>query len=92
MTGRSTTTCASHDNLGRVGFITAVAAMGGFLFGCMTVAPATEAWAFASLHGGTLPHAQGVVALIAAHAFVFFFAMFWGVVLWMMLGEMFRTA
>jgi sugar porter (SP) family MFS transporter len=55
----------------------------------MTVALALEAWAFASLHGGTLPHAQGVVALVAAHAFVFFFAMSWGVVVWVMLGEMF---
>jgi hypothetical protein len=29
------------------------------------------------------------VALIAAHAFVFFFAVSWGVVLWVMVGEMF---
>jgi len=55
----------------------------------MTLALALEAWAFASLHHGTLPHAQGTVALIAAHAFVFFFAMSWGVVVWVMLGEMF---
>ncbi|WP_042419633.1 sugar porter family MFS transporter [Streptacidiphilus anmyonensis] len=55
----------------------------------MTVALALEAWAFAWLHDGTLPHAQGVVALVAAHAFVFFFAMSWGVVVWVMLGEMF---
>jgi sugar porter (SP) family MFS transporter len=55
----------------------------------MTVSLALEAWAFSALHGGTLPQAQGVVALIAAHAFVFFFAMSWGVVVWVMLGEMF---
>ena len=55
----------------------------------MTVALGFEAWAFASKSGATLPHAQGMVALIAAHVFVFFFAMSWGVVVWVMLGEMF---
>ena len=55
----------------------------------MTVALAFEAWAFAAKSGATLPHAQGMVALIAAHVFVFFFAMSWGVVVWVMLGEMF---
>ncbi|MHA6757470.1 sugar porter family MFS transporter [Streptacidiphilus sp. PAMC 29251] len=55
----------------------------------MTVALAAEAWAFASKAGATLPHAQGMVALVAAHIFVFFFAMSWGVVVWVMLGEMF---
>ena len=55
----------------------------------MTAALACEAWAFAAKSGATLPHAQGLVALIAAHVFVFFFAMSWGVVVWVMLGEMF---
>ncbi|MFC1408718.1 sugar porter family MFS transporter [Streptacidiphilus sp. N1-12] len=55
----------------------------------MTVALAFEAWAFAAKAGTTLPHAQGLVALVAAHVFVFFFAMSWGVVVWVMLGEMF---
>ncbi|MGW3728441.1 MFS transporter, partial [Streptomyces sp. NPDC000851] len=36
-----------------------------------------------------LPTAQGVVALIAANAFVLFFALSWGVVVWVMLGEVF---
>jgi MFS family permease len=55
----------------------------------MAVSLAFEAWAFSAKTGTTLPHAQGMVALIAAHAFVFFFAMSWGVVVWVMLGEMF---
>ena len=56
----------------------------------MTVSLALEAWAFSSQHGAaTLPHAQGLVALISAHVFVVFFAMSWGVVVWVMLGEMF---
>ncbi|WP_030623645.1 sugar porter family MFS transporter [Streptomyces sclerotialus] len=56
----------------------------------MAIALALEAWAFsAKTAGGTLPHAQGVVALIAAHGFVLFFALSWGVVVWVFLGEMF---
>ena len=37
----------------------------------------------------TLPKAQGVTALLGANAYVFFFAMSWGVVVWVLLGEMF---
>ncbi|MER7110822.1 sugar porter family MFS transporter [Streptomyces sp. NPDC000229] len=56
----------------------------------MAVALAFEAWAFsADLVGGKLPETQGVVALIAAHLFVLFFALSWGVVVWVFLGEMF---
>ncbi|GHA93459.1 sugar porter family MFS transporter [Streptomyces chryseus] len=56
----------------------------------MALALAFEAWAFsADLIDGKLPHAQGVVALIAAHVFVLFFALSWGVVVWVFLGEMF---
>ncbi|MFE7426675.1 sugar porter family MFS transporter [Streptomyces sp. NPDC057545] len=56
----------------------------------MAVALAVEAWAFsAPLVGGKLPHTQGVVALVAAHVFVLFFALSWGVVVWVFLGEMF---
>jgi SP family sugar:H+ symporter-like MFS transporter len=32
---------------------------------------------------------QGIVALIAANAYVFFFNLSWGPVMWVMLGEMF---
>ncbi|WP_191288004.1 sugar porter family MFS transporter [Kitasatospora herbaricolor] len=51
------------------------------------------AWAFSSATGSgddvALPDLQGTVALVAANAFVLFFAMSWGVVVWVMLGEMF---
>lgn len=56
----------------------------------MAVALAFEAWAFsADLVDGKLPETQGVVALVAAHVFVLFFALSWGVVVWVFLGEMF---
>ncbi|MEU6404421.1 sugar porter family MFS transporter [Streptomyces sp. NPDC046985] len=49
-----------------------------------------EAWAFSHhLVDGKLPTAPGLVALIAAHVFVLFFALSWGVVVWVFLGEMF---
>ncbi|GII92009.1 sugar porter family MFS transporter [Sinosporangium siamense] len=59
----------------------------------MAVSLATAAWAFsAGVSDGdavTLPALEGVVALVAAHVFVFFFALSWGVVVWVLLGEMF---
>ncbi|MFD8819542.1 sugar porter family MFS transporter [Streptomyces sp. NPDC059627] len=56
----------------------------------MVVGLALEAWAFSyHLVDGKLPAAQGWTALIAAHIFVLFFALSWGVVVWVMLGEMF---
>ncbi|MFF9510351.1 sugar porter family MFS transporter [Streptomyces sp. NPDC014724] len=56
----------------------------------MAIALAFEAWAFsAHLVDGKLPHTHGVVALVAAHVFVLFFALSWGVVVWVFLGEMF---
>jgi sugar porter (SP) family MFS transporter len=56
----------------------------------MAIALALEAWAFsADLVDGKLPETQGIVALVAAHAFVLFFALSWGVVVWVLLGEMF---
>ncbi|MFG2529886.1 sugar porter family MFS transporter [Streptomyces sp. NPDC048516] len=56
----------------------------------MAVALGLEAWAFsAKTAAGTLPAAEGTVALIAAHVFVLFFALSWGVVVWVFLGEMF---
>lgn len=56
----------------------------------MAVSLALEAWAFsAKAADGSLPTAQGTVALVAAHAFVLFFALSWGVVVWVFLGEMF---
>ncbi|ROQ60114.1 SP family sugar:H+ symporter-like MFS transporter [Streptomyces sp. 840.1] len=56
----------------------------------MVIGLALEAWAFSfDLVDGKLPAAQGWVALIAAHFFVLFFALSWGVVVWVFLGEMF---
>lgn len=56
----------------------------------MAVALALEAWAFsAKTAAGTLPTTEGTVALVAAHFFVLFFALSWGVVVWVFLGEMF---
>ncbi|GLW18987.1 MULTISPECIES: sugar porter family MFS transporter [Streptomyces] len=56
----------------------------------MAVALGLEAWAFsAKTAAGTLPATEGTVALIAAHCFVLFFALSWGVVVWVFLGEMF---
>ncbi|MFF5206938.1 sugar porter family MFS transporter [Streptosporangium sp. NPDC000396] len=59
----------------------------------MAIALATAAWAFSSgvPSGETvrLPETQAVVALVAAHVFVLFFALSWGVVVWVLLGEMF---
>ncbi|MQS15193.1 sugar porter family MFS transporter [Streptomyces kaniharaensis] len=59
----------------------------------MAIALGTAGWAFSSATGSgsnvSLPDLQGTVALVAANAFVLFFAMSWGVVVWVMLGEMF---
>ncbi|MFG2028435.1 sugar porter family MFS transporter [Streptomyces sp. NPDC048825] len=56
----------------------------------MVLGLALEAWAFSfDLVDGKLPATQGWVALIAAHVFVLFFALSWGVVVWVFLGEMF---
>ncbi|WP_236711861.1 sugar porter family MFS transporter, partial [Streptomyces azureus] len=56
----------------------------------MVVGLALEAWAFSHhLVDGKLPATQGWIALIAAHIFVLFFALSWGVVVWVFLGEMF---
>lgn len=59
----------------------------------MSISLACAAWAFSykSDVGGdiALPHAQGIVALVAANCFVLFFALSWGVVVWVLLGEMF---
>jgi sugar porter (SP) family MFS transporter len=56
----------------------------------MVIGLGLEAWAFSyDLVDGKLPATQGWVALVAAHVFVLFFALSWGVVVWVFLGEMF---
>ncbi|MEV4574344.1 sugar porter family MFS transporter [Nonomuraea jabiensis] len=59
----------------------------------MAVSLATAGWAFSAARTVgttvTLPDPQGLVALVAANVFVLFFALSWGVVVWVLLGEMF---
>ncbi|MFC4009607.1 sugar porter family MFS transporter [Nonomuraea purpurea] len=59
----------------------------------MTISLAAAAWAFSAAVPAagavTLPQPQGAIALIAANLFVLFFALSWGVVVWVLLGEMF---
>ena len=59
----------------------------------MALSLGLTAWmfSFSNKVGGktTLPKGQGVTALLSANAYVFFFAMSWGVVVWVLLGEMF---
>jgi MFS transporter, SP family, sugar:H+ symporter len=59
----------------------------------MAISLGVAAWAFSHATGsGTtahIPKDDGTVAIVAAHVYVFFFAMSWGVVVWVMLGEMF---
>ncbi|WP_405978409.1 sugar porter family MFS transporter [Streptomyces sp. NBC_00158] len=59
----------------------------------MAVSLGLCAWAFSYKTGTgddiSMPDTQGTIALIAAHAFVLFFALSWGVVVWVLLGEMF---
>jgi SP family sugar:H+ symporter-like MFS transporter len=59
----------------------------------MTVALALTAYAFghAEVVGdeASLSFGWGVVALVSASSFVLFFALSWGVVVWVLLGEMF---
>ncbi|MEU0394455.1 sugar porter family MFS transporter [Streptomyces sp. NPDC006208] len=59
----------------------------------MTISLGLAAWAFSYKTGTgkdiSLPDLQGTVALFAANFFVLFFALSWGVVVWVLLGEMF---
>jgi SP family sugar:H+ symporter-like MFS transporter len=59
----------------------------------MALALGTVSWTFgqAVTRGGglVLPSPYGIIALVAANVFVLFFALSWGVVVWVLLGEMF---
>ncbi|NLU69767.1 sugar porter family MFS transporter [Streptomyces sp. HNM0574] len=61
----------------------------------MAVSLGVVAWAFASKTGSgenvSLPDLQGMVALVGAHVFTLFFALSWGVVVWVLLGEVFPS-
>ena len=59
----------------------------------MTVTLALMAWCFAHATGSgaelTLPGSWGPIALVAANAYVVFFGLSWGPMVWVLLGEMF---
>jgi SP family sugar:H+ symporter-like MFS transporter len=59
----------------------------------MTVTLAVTAFAFSHASGTgddvTLPFGWGVLALVSASSFVLFYGLSWGVVVWVLLGEMF---
>ena len=62
----------------------------------MAASLGTAAWAFSYRQGtgdtATLADTYATTALVAAHVFVFCFAFSWGVVVWVLLGEMFPNA
>ncbi|XCM78744.1 sugar porter family MFS transporter [Kitasatospora sp. HUAS MG31] len=62
----------------------------------MAASLTVAAWAFSFREGtgntATLDDFHATVALVAAHVFVFCFAFSWGVVVWVLLGEMFPGA
>ncbi|NGO67113.1 sugar porter family MFS transporter [Streptomyces boncukensis] len=59
----------------------------------MAISLALVAWAFSAKTGSgddvSLPNLQGAFALVGAHTFTLFFALSWGVVVWVLLGEIF---
>jgi SP family sugar:H+ symporter-like MFS transporter len=67
-----------------------LALMGSF---GMTISLAVVAFAFSHVDKASavasIPKGYGTLAIVGAHVYVFFFAMSWGVVVWVLLGEMF---
>ncbi|ROO90154.1 SP family sugar:H+ symporter-like MFS transporter [Actinocorallia herbida] len=55
----------------------------------MAVALAVTAYSFAHTSHGVLPFGWGLTALIGASVFVLFYALSWGAIVWVLLGEMF---
>ena len=59
----------------------------------MAITLATMAWCFSQATGSgaelSLPGSVGMIALVAANAYVVFFGVSWGPVVWVLLGEMF---
>ncbi|GAB2847646.1 sugar porter family MFS transporter [Actinocorallia aurea] len=55
----------------------------------MAVALAVTAFSFAHASDGVLPFGWGLTALVGASVFVLFFALSWGAIVWVLLGEMF---
>jgi len=79
-------TIMTMDRIGRKPFL-----LWGSVGMFLTLATVGFAFSQGSLVDGSLqlPGKMGLVALIAANAYVFFFNMSWGPVMWTMLGEMF---
>jgi SP family sugar:H+ symporter-like MFS transporter len=59
----------------------------------MTISLSVVAFAFSHVNKASsvasIPKDYGTLAIVGAHVYVFFFAMSWGVVVWVLLGEMF---
>jgi SP family sugar:H+ symporter-like MFS transporter len=59
----------------------------------MSISLAVVAFAFSHVNKAaavsSIPKNYGTLAIVGAHVYVFFFAMSWGVVVWVLLGEMF---
>jgi SP family sugar:H+ symporter-like MFS transporter len=74
------------DKIGRKPFLV-LGSIGMFV----TLAAVAFAFSTGNLEDGSLKLSDnmGVLALVAANAYVFFFNMSWGPVMWVMLGEMF---
>lgn len=79
-------TLTTIDRIGRKPFLL-LGSIGMFF----TLAVVAYAFSTGALIDGTLklPGQMGLVALISANAYVFFFNLSWGPVMWVMLGEMF---
>ncbi|KZV43565.1 plastidic glucose transporter 4 [Dorcoceras hygrometricum] len=62
----------------------------------MAVTLALMAWCFSQANGSgatlALPHGVGLLALVAANAYVVCFGVSWGPVVWVLLGEMFPNS
>lgn len=79
-------TLATIDKVGRKPFLV-IGSIGMFI----TLALVAYAFSTGGLVDGSLKlnPSMGILALIAANAYVFFFNLSWGPVMWVMLGEMF---
>ncbi len=79
-------TIAVIDKVGRKPLLLLGSAGMAVTLGLMTVAFSTASTVAGAVH---LSNAWGLTALISANAYVVFFNMSWGPIMWVMLGEMF---
>lgn len=87
--GATAVAIATIDRVGRRPLLLA-----GSLGMTVTLAVLMIAFAGAHTYDGAivLPRASGIVALVAANLYVFAYAMSWGPVVWVLLGEMFPNS